>query len=317
VTPSVSVVIPTYKRPDLLQRCLEAVLAQDFGEPYEVIVVDDAGASEARGTVEGFRDCRLKYIPNDDNHGPAAARNLGWHTARSCIIAFTDDDTIPEPGWLREGVAVLEEGFAGVSGRVRVPTHHPPTDYEATTAGLEASVFVTANAFYRRCALEAVGGFDERFTTAWREDADLEFKLRAAGQPLGFAPDSVVIHPVRKAPWGVSIREQRKSMFNALLYKKHPRRYRHRVGLPPLRYYAIAASLLLAIGSFAAGHRRGSALFASLWGLQTLLFAAKRLNGTSHTPSHVMEMLTTSAVIPLLSIFWRLRGAVRFRVFFF
>src|SRR5207244_12953942 len=59
------------------------------------------------------------------------------------------------------------------------------------------------------------------------------------------APDAVVVHPLRPASWGVSLRQQRKSMFNALLYKKHPRLYREKIqAAPPWHYYGIVGALL-------------------------------------------------------------------------
>src|SRR5207249_4945767 len=151
---------------------------------------------------------------------------------------------IPTPEWLRAGLAQFRDGVIGVTGRVVVPLPQLPSDYERDAAGLEHGEFVTANCFYRRDALAAVGGFDERFTAPWREDSDLFFSLlerRARDHPerrFVWARDAVVIHPVRPAPWGVSLGQQRKAMFNALLFKKHPRLYRQRVQpAPPWHYY--------------------------------------------------------------------------------
>src|SRR5438067_730536 len=104
----------------------------------------------------------LRYIPVTGVHGPAAARNAGWRAARGEIIAFTDDDCVPTPGWLRAGVSAFVDGVAGVDGRVVMPLPATPTDYERDAAGLERGEFVTANCFYGRDALVAVGGFDER-----------------------------------------------------------------------------------------------------------------------------------------------------------
>src|SRR5207248_10767874 len=64
-----------------------------------------------------------------------------------------------------------------------------------------------------------------------------------------YAPDAEVIHPLRPARWGVSLSQQRKSMFNALLYKKHPVLYRQELqAAPPWHYYGIAGALLAVIG---------------------------------------------------------------------
>ena len=247
--PRVLVVVPTYKRTALLMRCLDALLAQDFDAgDYEVIIADDANCAETRQLVmlraEKARLCghTIRYIPLASTclHGPAAARNAGWRAAQGEIIAFTDDDCIPCPQWLEAGVVALTDGVAGVSGRLTVPLEGVPTDYEYNAAQLGENDFVTANCFYRRDALLAVGGFDERYTCAWREDSDLAFTLLTHGAKFANAPDALVVHPVRPARWGISMRQQRKSMFNALLYKKYPALYRQKIqAMPPWHYYAI------------------------------------------------------------------------------
>lgn len=206
----------------------------------------------------------------------------------------------------------------GVCGRIVVPLPSAPTDYERDAAGLETAEFATANCFYRRDALEVVGGFDERFTAAWREDADLFFSLLERGYRVARASEAVVIHPVRPAPWGISIRQQRKSMFNALLYKKHPALYRQRIQpTPPLHYYGIVGALLAALVGIVSGRGRLALMGGGLWLALTGRFCARRLRGTSHAPRHLAEMAVTSALIPPLSVFWRLRGALKYRVRFF
>jgi GT2 family glycosyltransferase len=317
----ISIVVPTCNRPALLERCLAALIAQDFDPAaYEVIIADDAACAATRELVERWAERArptLRYLAVTGRHGPAAARNAGWCAARGAIIAFTDDDCVPDRGWLRAGAAAFIDGVAGACGRVIVPLPATPTDYELNAAGLEQAEFATANCFYRRDALAAVGGFDERFTTAWREDSDLFFTLMRHGYRLVSAPDAAVVHPVRPAPWGVSLQQQRKSLFNALLYKKHPVLYRERIQpAPPWHYYRIVAALLLMLGARLRGQRRLALAAAAVWAGMTGRFCAQRLRATSHAPCHVAEMIVTSALIPPLAIFWRICGAVRFRVFF-
>lgn len=329
--PRVSVVVPTCRRPELLDRCLRALLAQDIPAPcFEVIVADDAAWFATCHQVEAWAararaiGVCVRYARVTGAHGPAAARNAGWRAARGEIIAFTDDDCIPAPDWLCEGLAAFSPCHAGggsrvdgVSGGIVVPLPGAPTDYQRNAAHLATAEFVTANCFYRRDALTAVGGFDERFPLAWREDSDLHFRLLDRGARLVAAPAAVVTHPARPAPWGVSIRQQRKSMYNALLYKKHPRRYRERIqASPPWPYYATAGALAGAVLGLLTGHRTLARLAVALWLGLTLEFCARRLRGVSHAPGHVAEMAVTSLVIPPLAVFWRLRGALRFRVWF-
>lgn len=208
--PVVSVVVPTYRRPDLLERCLDALCVQVFDPTtYEIVVVDDDPAGSARPVVDA---CRarvtdvpvIRYMTAPDTQGPAGARNVGWRSACGALIAFTDDDTIPDPTWLRHGAAALlaEPSAAAAAGRIDVPLRPCPTDYERDAAGLAHAEFATANCFVRRAALERVGGFDERFTRAWREDADLMFALREHAGPIVGADAARIVHPVRPAHWG-------------------------------------------------------------------------------------------------------------------
>jgi glycosyltransferase involved in cell wall biosynthesis len=316
-----SVVVPTYRRSDLLDRCLAALTAQEFDmSSFEIIVADDAGSEATRRQVDawaGRSAVPIRYAVPTSVHGPAAARNAGWRAARGRIVAFTDDDCIPDPLWLAEGVAAFDGGAAAVAGRVVVPLPDRPTDYERDAAGLEGAEFVTANCFVRRDALEAVGGFDERYAAAWREDSDLHFAFLERGCRVDRAPLAVVVHPVRPARWGVSLRQQRKSLFNALLYKKFPERYRRQIRpSPPWDYYATVGAIATAAAALVAG-RPGIALAASsVWAALTARFCARRLRHNSLSPRHVAEMAVTSAMIPPLSVFWRLYGAFKFRVLF-
>ncbi len=325
----VSVVIPTFKHPDLLMRCLQALMQQDFdATSFEVIVADDAACEETKQQVEAYArrvvacGYTVRYIAVTGSHGPAAARNAGWRAAQGEIIAFTDDDCIPAPGWLKAGMAAFVDGVVGVSGKLVMPVRSIPTDYERNAAQLATAEFITANCFYRRDCLAAVGGFDERFTIAWREDSDLIFTLlhhhstNAHGRFVN-APEAIVIHPVRPAPWGISLKQQRKSMFNALLYKKHPQLYRQKIQAnPPWHYYGIVGALVGMLVGLFTKNRWLAAAAGCLWVALTGRFCLQRLEQTSHHPSHIAEMLVTSALIPPLSVFWRIRGAIKFRVFF-
>ncbi len=333
-----SVIVPTYRRPELLARCLYALVEQDMQEPYEIIIVDDGASNETRQIVEewaqqidGTRNelwgsqvgPYLRYLAMPERKGPAAARNAGWKAARGYIIAFTDDDCIPAPTWLSAGLATFRNGVLGASGRIVVPLPAHPTDYQRNAAELERAEFATANCFYGKRALAATQGFDERFSMAWREDSDLFFRLAQTIHPedratcLVRAPDAIVIHPVRPAQWGVSLGQQRKSMFNALLYKKHPAMYRERLRpVTPWHYYGLVGAILMAITAALRGREKVARSAAAAWAVGTAVFCLHRLRHTSHNPRHITEMAATSVMIPPLSIFWRLWGAIKYKVLF-
>jgi GT2 family glycosyltransferase len=321
VSLAVSVVIPTARRPHLLHRCLVPLMSQALDpRTYEIIVVDDGRDPLTQTVVETLARRHpggpaLRYLqPPPGKRGPAAARNCGWRAAAAPIIAFTDDDTIPFVNWLVEGLRTMVSGVAAAAGRVKVPISAWPTDYERNVKRLETAEFVTANCFVRRDMLERIGGFDERFTRAWREDSDLHFTLLERGGEVVSAPQALVLHPVREVRWGVSLREQRNMEFDALLYKKHPLLYRQRIrAYPPVAYYGAVLALIALIAAALAGQLALAVMAAAIWVLLTLKFCSGRLAGTSHRPRHVAEMVATSIVIPIAAVYWRLLGALRFR----
>jgi hypothetical protein len=113
----------------------------------------------------------------------------------------------------------------------------------------------------------------------------------------------------------VSLSQQRKAVYDALLYKKHPALYALYVHPGrPLVYYPIVISLM---AMFAGGITRQPVtiyLAAATWLTCTSLFIAQRLQANSLSTRHVLEMVVTSGLIPPLSIFWRVRGGLRHRV---
>jgi cellulose synthase/poly-beta-1,6-N-acetylglucosamine synthase-like glycosyltransferase len=321
---SVSVVIPTYRRPELLTRCLFAISQQSLERTeYEIVVADDEMSPRTRYLVAAQAaelGLRMQYVESK-GRGPAAARNAGIRSSVADIVAFTDDDTVPDRLWLEEGLLAMTPGVDAVWGRVRVPLRQLPTDYEKNVAQIENAGFVTANCFCRKAALNGIGGFDERFSMAWREDTDLFFRLyeqaKRRGTYLSFASGAVVVHPVRPSNWGISLWQQKKNVFNALLFKKHPELYRKFVQKrAKWFYYAICACLGLFIAGLVMRIGWFSLLALLAWSVMTGAFIAMRLEGTTKSIAHVSEMLVTSALIPPLSIFWRIVGAIRFGRFY-
>ncbi|MDA0636372.1 glycosyltransferase, partial [Nonomuraea sp. MCN248] len=196
----ITVVIPTIGRPSL-----RATLAALTGVP--VVVADDRrGAAEPLEVPAGVR------VVRSGGRGPAAARNAGWRAADTPWVAFLDDDVVPAPGWVdavREDLADLPEDVAGSQGRIVVPlpAGRRPTDGERHTAGLAGADWPTADMAFRLSALERVGGFDERFPRAYREDADLALRLQRTGYRL-VKGTRVTVHPVRDDGFWASVRFQ-------------------------------------------------------------------------------------------------------------
>jgi GT2 family glycosyltransferase len=205
-TTRISVVLPTHDRPDRLERALAALRAQTLpGDTYEVIVIDDGSGPE---TVEllaehSARDeqPRLIVLRQEPAAGPAAARNRGWRAASASLIAFTDDDCEPSPGWLQ---ALLDAAERHPRAVVQGPTRPIPEELPAYgpfshTVNNDAPSrgFETANILYPRAVLERLGGFDEdSFAINFGEDTDLGWRAVETGAPTAWAPDALVHHAV-------------------------------------------------------------------------------------------------------------------------
>lgn len=318
----VSVIIPTYKRPLLLKKCVEALFKQDMSsDEFEIIIVTDGPEEQTPLMIHEMAE--KETFPNatcfslSSKKGPAAARNAGWKVARGKLVIFTDDDCIPATDWVRNYYNAYEYYGASLiafTGKIIVPRKAKPTDFELNTAHLETAEFVTANCACSKAALEYLNGFDEAFTMAWREDSDFQFRLLKAKIPILKIEDCKILHPVRKAPWGVSLKEQKKSMFNALLFKKHPELYKEKIGSIFLWNYLFIAIFIA--GSYIAWrsqHEHLALILISAFIILLGLFIIKRLSNTSHSLNHILEMVITSLLIPFASLFWNFYGAVKYK----
>ncbi len=322
---NVSIIIPTFKRPPLLLKCLEHLAQQNFlKDKHEIIVVTDGPDIETKTEVSFFSQqhffLNLSCYSLAEKRGPAAARNKGAQQAKGELIVFTDDDCLPLADWVAAYWNAYEtnaENPAAFTGKTIVPHSETPTDYEKNIANLQTAEFITANCAITKNAFEKVGGFDEEFPIAWREDSDMHFKLIESSIPIIQVQNAIVIHPVRKAKWGVSLKEQKKSAFNALLYKKHSHLYKQRISNKPVwNYYAMILMLIIGIASAINQNYFTALACICVWLLLLTEFTVRRLKTTSKHASHVFEMIITSAVIPFLSVYWTLYGSFRYKTLF-
>ncbi len=105
--PLVSVVMPTYRRPELLARAIESVLASSYGN-FELLVVEDGEDERSRTVVEQASDPRVSWTPIP-HAGVSAARNRALNAARGEIIAYLDDDNLMDPEWIHAVVWAFEQ----------------------------------------------------------------------------------------------------------------------------------------------------------------------------------------------------------------
>jgi glycosyltransferase involved in cell wall biosynthesis len=307
---NVSIVIPTVGRPSL--RVLLEALAPSVDGGVEILIVDDRRpADRVEPLVIPTGLSAYAKVLAGRGAGPAAARNVGWQAARSEWIAFLDDDVVPDPDWFGRLARDLDAppDVGGVQGRVRVPlpTHRRPTDWERSTAGLARARWITADMAYRWAALAAAGGFDERFPRAYREDAELAYRVRRAGWRLVLGARSVS-HPVRPEGPSASIRAQRGNADDALLRRMYGPRWRELLEIAPGRRHRHLAVTTALVAALVAPRTPIGVLGAAGWLAGTAEFAAARIKPGPRTPREIVIMALTSAVIPPLATAHWLRG---------
>jgi GT2 family glycosyltransferase len=200
----------TYKRSNRLAGIMAALAAQSVGTSrFEVIVVDNCSGDDTWATLTALATevpFALRLLQTYANNGPAPARNLGWHEASAAVVAFLDDDCLPEPGWLAAGLDLMhrDEKLGVVQGRVRPPDDFDPTSmgtwYHCQIIDAPSPYFEACNIFYRRAALYDGRGFDESIGW-WCEDTTLGWHVVEAGWSRGFAHDAVVVHEVQDRGW--------------------------------------------------------------------------------------------------------------------
>lgn len=204
---SISIVIPTRDRPGALDICLGALAEQTLPrDQFEVIVVDDGGVVELGDIVDRHRG-PLRILLNRRAHaGPAAARNAGAEAARGEVLAFTDDDCLPEADWLATITAAVErsaESMVGgrtvnalVSNRCSEASQSVITHmYEDGLRRTGELPFVTSNNLALDHELfDTLGGFDASFPEAAAEDRDLSARCTASGGSLVYEPAALVRH---------------------------------------------------------------------------------------------------------------------------
>jgi histidinol-phosphate phosphatase family protein len=318
-----TIVVPTMGRPSLdalLDRLEEN--AAGTAATLPVVLVDDRPGTDdadlaARAALERpHLDVR---VLTGGGRGPAHARNLGWRASTTAWVSFLDDDVLPDRTWLELLAADLhaagpEVGASQANLRVPLPHDRRPTDWERCTAGLETSQWITADLSCRRSVLAAVGGFDERFPRAYREDADLGLRISARWRIE--RGRRWVTHPVRPADDWVSVPTQAGNADDVLMRRLHGPGWRHRAGAPAgrrTRHLLTAGSGLAAVGGLLSGRRGAAAGLAAAWLAGTTEFFLTRALPGPRDREELRRMAITSAVIPFAASWHTVRGLLGHR----
>lgn len=198
----VTVIVPTCNRRVFLPEVVAALKAQTLSD-FEVVIVDDGSTDDSVAvTTAAIGDDERFRVVSTPNRGPAAARNIACQAATTPWLAFTDDDCIPQPGWL---ASLLEAAEATGADVVQGRTISDPTvrraDLPWFTRGKDVNAwsgrFQTCNLLIRTEPLRDIGWFDESFPPhGFGEDTDVGLRLVRSGCTTAFAGDAVVHHRV-------------------------------------------------------------------------------------------------------------------------
>ena len=223
--PRISVVVPTVDRVALLERTLRGLVAQDDTE-FEAIVVHDGdpGVRSLLDEWKGRLPLRALQIPE---RGAVPKRNAGWRAATAPLIAFTDDDCEPAPGWLKAALDAFDAGSEQLDlVQGRVDAHPADADVTGTfkrtiQVHKHYEGYPNANLIYRRAALERVGGFDEAYWGAG-EDSDLAHRVCESGGQVQYVDEALVWHAVRAVDFISHLKSLPRWANTPLTIKRHP-----------------------------------------------------------------------------------------------
>lgn len=205
--PDFSIVVPTRDRPSSLAACLEAIGRLDYPrDRYEVVVVDDGSRALVEPVVAPFRSRVGARVVSGAGKGPAAARNAGAAAARGAMLAFTDDDCAPRPGWLAAIAArAASDPNAGVGGPMvnRLSASLCSTASQMLVDHLverhndsagEGRFFTTSSLALPARGFRELGGFSPRFDRPGGEDRELCDRWIRSGRRIFWEPTAVVDH---------------------------------------------------------------------------------------------------------------------------
>lgn len=215
MAPTVSVIVPTYNRADLLPATLDSVLDQDYRD-FELLVVDDGSTDSTADVIAGTRDGRVVRIAQEHSGLPAVGRNTGMRRAAGRYLAFLDSDDLWLPGKLAQQVALMDASPAlGLSYTNCYRFTRDPSDRAAAPL-LRSSEMLTGHVFdalygqpkipnltvmIRAKVTAKVGYFDE--DPQIKANEDYEYWLRiAARYPIGHLAAPLALY--RAHPGGIS-----------------------------------------------------------------------------------------------------------------
>jgi glycosyltransferase involved in cell wall biosynthesis len=235
------VIIPCLNEANFIGTQLEALAAQHWSEPWEVIVADNGSTDRSLAIVERYkgRVPNLRVVDASDRRGQAHAKNVGARAGMGNALAFCDADDEVASGW----VAAIGEALSRhdlVASRFEIEKLNPPWVRQGRGTpqrnGVQRYWYPPYLPHAGGCGLgvkralhEAVGGFDETWPVL--EDTDYCFRIQLRGTTLHFVPGAVVHIRFQQTSGGVYRQAFRWGKYNVLLYKKY-----RPLGMPELSW---------------------------------------------------------------------------------
>ncbi len=234
-----SVVIPTYNRLPILEKCLRALENQQLDpqwiDGYEVIVVDDGSTDK---TIEFLEREKTSFahlvLLQHDHRGPAYARNIGVSNSRGDHIIFIDSDLVVTESFLLSHAQALAKAQSKLGNDcvftygavINTCNFTDPTSEAYKVTDFSAAYFATGNVAIAKKWLEEAGLFDTTFSQYGWEDLELGVRLKKLGLKLIKCPNAVGYHwhppfSLEQIPSLIDKEIQRGRM-GVIFYQKHP-----------------------------------------------------------------------------------------------
>ncbi len=252
----ISVIIPAYNAQNTIEKCLITILNQKTTLKYEVIVVNDGSSDKTPQILEHYSE-KIKII-NQENAGPADARNKGASVAKGEIFVFIDSDCALESNYLHEITLPIIDGYnkniVGVQGRYKTKQEKAiarfcqqeiEERYNIYKKNQTIFMIGTYAAAYRKDIFLNMGMFDTRFPIASGEDAALSLKIAEHGYKLVFQNTAICYHIHPESAKKYYRQKFSRSYWRNLLYKMYPKKMIKDYYTPQLLKLQVFLSLLI------------------------------------------------------------------------
>ncbi len=276
-----SIIIPTFNRPERLRQCLQSILDLDNGNhQIQTIVVNDGSTQSYESVVNLFHDKLTLIYLDQENQGPASARNHGANHATGDFLVFLDDDCALTPDWFKKVQENIDSNFVTGGHTINCLTKNLFSQasqvlidylYQYYNNDPDNGTFITSNnLIIPKHLYDKLGGFDLDFSDAAAEDRDFCDRLVHSKYPIKYRPD-ITIHHYHHMSLSSYLRQHYRYGYSAYLYhKKRAARYSATLRMEPPAFYS---RLLL----FPFRHRLSKAILISL-----LLFFSQGSNAIGY-----------------------------------